>query len=103
MRKKPRNFRDYISWFNTLLTQFADIIVDYNLSVEEVIPSEGIIYGDIMFLDGSHLYFLEYVSTTGDGVTRLKYRYHYARFKGKASFPLRQRTTPSRNRVLSTP
>ncbi len=64
MKKRFKDFKDYASSFRDVIYSFEDVIVDYNISIEEVTPREGLIRGVIVFLDGSWLYFLGYVSVT---------------------------------------
>ncbi|BES82865.1 toxin-antitoxin system TumE family protein [Pyrodictium abyssi] len=86
MRRRYGSFRDYASWFHDVISSFGEAIVDYSISIEEVTPSEGLIRGVIVFLDGSRLRFLEYVSITGGNAARLKYRYHYEDPDGRLVF-----------------
>ena len=86
MRRSYRGFRDYANWVAETLKSFTDIIVDYELSVEEATPAEGLVRGRIVFVDGSQLEFLEYVVVSKSDISRLKYRYHYADPDGKLVF-----------------
>ncbi len=50
MRRRPR---DYASSFRDVIYSSENVIVDYNISIEEVTPREGLIRGAIVFLYGS--------------------------------------------------
>jgi len=86
LRKRFKDFKDYASLFRNIIYSFEDVIVDYDISIEEVTPREGLIRGAIVFLDGSRLYFLEYVLVAQNRAVRLKYRYHYEDPEGKPIF-----------------
>ncbi|HIQ24173.1 MAG TPA: hypothetical protein EYH50_03900 [Pyrodictium delaneyi] len=55
---EPGLLRRGAGWVAETLKSFTDIIVDYELSVEEATPTEGPVRGRIVFVDGSQLEFL---------------------------------------------
>ncbi len=68
--------RDY---FNEILDVVSEgpFVESKNLSFEERSPHAAYINGDITFIDGSTLYFKEFIVIKAEAVQFKKYAYHY--------------------------
>lgn len=67
-----------IEWELMKMTVVADKIIDY----KEFSPDEGMLRGKLLFIDGSVLEFVEYLSRE----ERLRYRFHLMNKDGKMIF-----------------
>ncbi len=86
MRRSYRSFADYAQHIRRIIDGYRDVIVDMELEVFEATPLEGLIRGKLVFIDGSHLNFLEYVRLVEGKPIKLRYRYHYSNAEGRPAF-----------------
>ncbi|NOX62384.1 MAG: hypothetical protein GXP42_10655 [Chloroflexi bacterium] len=52
-------------------------VLDIRLNYEQRPGEQGYLVGSVHFVDGSELFFREYLDATPEGVEKLMYSYHY--------------------------
>ncbi len=60
----------------------SKVVADKSVDFREFTPSEGMLIGKLLFMDGSLLEFMEYLK----GDKRLKYRFHFMDKEGAMIF-----------------
>jgi hypothetical protein len=69
----------YFTQIKTLVDGYADtnFVLDVKLSFERRPGEQGYLTGSITFVDGSVLYFREFLDTVQENVDKVMYTYHY--------------------------
>jgi len=69
----------YFNQVKALVDQYAvtRFVLDANVSFEMRPGEQGYLTGSVIFLDGSALYFREFLDAVKDAVDKLMYTYHY--------------------------
>jgi hypothetical protein len=70
------NFREYFSHIETIIKD-CPIIADISINFDEIEIQVGYLKGKLEFIDGSVLYFIEFVEIKQNEANRLKYKYQW--------------------------
>jgi hypothetical protein len=75
------NFRDYYSKIESLITQFS-LIINFSIEFEEITEDIGYIKGKLELMNGSVLYFFEFVEIQKNVPILVKYKYQWQSSEG---------------------
>ena len=84
MRAQP--LKAYLEKVRAKLEELEPLTSNISIRAEWRAPTRLILKGVIVFIDGSKLHFLEYVSAEEDKLERIVYRFHYAKPSGQLVF-----------------
>ncbi len=70
------NFREYFSHIETIIKD-CPIIAQFSISFDEIDVQIGYLKGKLEIIDGSVLYFIEFVEIKEEEAKRLKYKYQW--------------------------
>ncbi len=76
----------YKKLIEDIINKYEYIIVSKSIEFFEATQHEGFVRGSLLFIDGTILYFFEYVAIINKRATKLKYRYHYETENGNLIF-----------------
>lgn len=76
------NLRDYYLKIESLLKEFS-LITHFSIEFEEVTAYIGYLKGKLEFINGSTLYFFEFVEIQNDTPVLAKYKYQWQSFEGE--------------------
>ncbi len=70
---------EYFSQIKALLSRYtsASFVIDVQVTFEIRLAEQGFLTGAVKFLNGSNLYFREYLDTVDDDIEKVTYVYHY--------------------------
>ena len=68
------------------LWRLSELITYSSVTIELRSPTRLVLRGLIRFVDGSRLYFLEYLVSRGESVEKIAYRFHYEDPRGSLKF-----------------
>ena len=83
---QPRPLKRYLEEVNNKLEEIEALLAATSIQVDWRAPTRLILRGTLVFIDGSTLHFLEYISIQGDRLERIVYRFHYATRDNKLVF-----------------
>lgn len=81
-----QSLKAYLERVRAKLEEVEPLTFSVSLWVDWRAPTRLVLKGVVTFIDGSKLYFLEYVSAEEDSLVRIVYRFHYVGPDGRLVF-----------------